>query len=195
MIRNSPVILKKWTMNISLFKEELTSIPVWVKIHEVPLRVFSEDDISLIATQIGKSIMLDSFISLMCIESLGRSIFAHCLIEVKVDAVLKDNITMGIPLPDGSGFSKETARVEYEYKPPRSYQTKGKFESKAHGNSPKNGAPNVTTSVHTSYTKQPAKAVDIPSSSYNRATAEKGGLKTPISSSNIHTSNPYDLLV
>ncbi|GJV29283.1 hypothetical protein Tco_1385731 [Tanacetum coccineum] len=50
---------------------------------------------------------------------------------------------------------------------------KVKFESKAHGNSPKNGAPNVTTSVHTSYTKQAAKVVDIPSSSYNRATSKK----------------------
>ncbi|GKG46033.1 hypothetical protein Tco_0498479, partial [Tanacetum coccineum] len=42
--------------------------------------------------------------------------------------------------------------------------------------------------------EQPAKAVDIPSSSYTSATAKKGGLKVPTSSSNIPTSNPYDLL-
>ncbi|GJY48015.1 zinc knuckle CX2CX4HX4C containing protein [Tanacetum coccineum] len=36
MIRNSPIILKKWTRNTSLLKEELTRIPVWVKLHDVP---------------------------------------------------------------------------------------------------------------------------------------------------------------
>ncbi|GJV22645.1 zinc knuckle CX2CX4HX4C containing protein [Tanacetum coccineum] len=38
MIRNSPIILKKWTMNTCLCKEELTRIPVWVKIHDVPIQ-------------------------------------------------------------------------------------------------------------------------------------------------------------
>ncbi|GKB06796.1 zinc knuckle CX2CX4HX4C containing protein [Tanacetum coccineum] len=69
MIRNSLIILKKWMMNTSLFKEELTRILVWVKLHDVPVQVFLEDGISLIATQIGKPIMLDSFTSLMCIDS------------------------------------------------------------------------------------------------------------------------------
>ncbi|GKC54502.1 hypothetical protein Tco_1077247, partial [Tanacetum coccineum] len=138
------------------------------------------------------------------------------------DTSLKDNITLGIPLLDGSGFSKETVQVEYEWKPPRlinkrksgktcstninrsgvnvdkttwqPIRPKVRCESKAHGNSPKNRVPNVNTFVHTSSTKQPAKAVDIQSSSYNRVTGKKGGLKTPTSSSNIPTSNPYDLL-
>nr|GFC54874.1 hypothetical protein [Tanacetum cinerariifolium] len=73
MIRNSPIILKKWTVNTSSLKEELNRIPVWVKIHGVPLQVFLEDE----------------------------------------------SITMGILLIDGSGFSKETVCVEYEWKPPR----------------------------------------------------------------------------
>ncbi|GKA73395.1 vacuolar iron transporter homolog 4-like protein [Tanacetum coccineum] len=83
MIHNSSIILKKWTMNTSLFKEELTRIMLWVKLHDVPLQVFSDDGISLIASQI-------------------------------VDKVLKDNITMGIPLPECTSFIKETVRVKYE---------------------------------------------------------------------------------
>ncbi|GJX78248.1 zinc knuckle CX2CX4HX4C containing protein [Tanacetum coccineum] len=35
MIRNSPITLKKWTMNTSLLKEELTRIPMWLKLHDV----------------------------------------------------------------------------------------------------------------------------------------------------------------
>ncbi|GJX75114.1 integrase, catalytic region, zinc finger, CCHC-type containing protein [Tanacetum coccineum] len=39
MIRNNPIILKKWTMHTRPLKEELTRIPVWVKIHDVPLQM------------------------------------------------------------------------------------------------------------------------------------------------------------
>ncbi|GJV11853.1 retrovirus-related pol polyprotein from transposon TNT 1-94 [Tanacetum coccineum] len=124
MIRKSPVILKNWTMNTRLCKEELTRILVWVKIHDVPIQVFSEDGLSIIASQIGKPIMLDSYTSSMCIESWGRSSFARCLIEINVDDVLKESLTMGVPLIKGSGFIIETVNIEYEWKPPRCDQCK-----------------------------------------------------------------------
>nr|GEV82194.1 zinc knuckle CX2CX4HX4C [Tanacetum cinerariifolium] len=41
MIRNNPIILKKWTMNIRPCKEELSLIPVWVKIHDVPIQAMT----------------------------------------------------------------------------------------------------------------------------------------------------------
>ncbi|GJU44013.1 zinc knuckle CX2CX4HX4C containing protein [Tanacetum coccineum] len=89
-IRNSLIILKKWSMNTSLQKEELTRIPIWVKLHDVPIQVFEEDGISLIDMYLGKPIMLDSYTSSMCIPDL-----------------------------DGPSHTKETIRVEYEWKPPR----------------------------------------------------------------------------
>ncbi|GJX68816.1 zinc knuckle CX2CX4HX4C containing protein [Tanacetum coccineum] len=36
MIRNSPIILKKWSMDNRLLKEELTRIPIWFKLHDGP---------------------------------------------------------------------------------------------------------------------------------------------------------------
>ncbi|GKC61884.1 zinc knuckle CX2CX4HX4C containing protein [Tanacetum coccineum] len=104
-------------MNTRPCKEELTLIPVWVQIHDVPIQVFSEDGISLITSEIGKLIMLDSFTSLMCVELWGQSLFARCLIEMRAVEALKDSITMGIPFPEGIGFTKETIRVEHEWKP------------------------------------------------------------------------------
>ncbi|GKD61465.1 zinc knuckle CX2CX4HX4C containing protein [Tanacetum coccineum] len=162
MIHNSSIILKKWTMNTSLFKEELTRILLWVKLHDVPLQVFLDDGISLIASQI-----------------------------VKVDKVLKDNITMGIPLPEfpavdmnNDGFQtmvnkRKSGKTSY-ININRSGDNVGKaalqpikpkfrFEPKAHDNSPKNGAPNVVAT-------------------------RKGVLKASTSLSNIFTSNSYDLL-
>nr|GEX73453.1 hypothetical protein [Tanacetum cinerariifolium]GEY06180.1 hypothetical protein [Tanacetum cinerariifolium] len=69
------VVKKKWSMRTSLLKEELTRIAIWVKLHDVPLQVFEEDGISLIATFIGKPIMLDSYTSSICNDSWGRSSF------------------------------------------------------------------------------------------------------------------------
>ncbi|GKB94140.1 hypothetical protein Tco_0980277 [Tanacetum coccineum] len=57
LIRKSPIILNKWTACVSLKKGEVTKVPVWVKLYNVPVLAYSEDGLSLIATQIGKPII------------------------------------------------------------------------------------------------------------------------------------------
>lgn len=42
LIRHSPLILRKWSLNIPLTKNEVTTIPVWVKLHNVPIVAYSE---------------------------------------------------------------------------------------------------------------------------------------------------------
>nr|GEW91655.1 hypothetical protein [Tanacetum cinerariifolium] len=81
------------------------------------LILFEEDNISLIATFIGKPVMLDSYTSSMCNDSWGRSSFARCLIEVNSDADLVDVVTIGVPSLTGNDFTKETIRVENEWRP------------------------------------------------------------------------------
>ncbi|GJU72077.1 hypothetical protein Tco_1263482 [Tanacetum coccineum] len=93
LIRNTPLILQKWKPNISLTKDKVTKVPVWVKMHRVPTVAYSEDGLSLIGSQIGKPIMLDAFTSAMCVDPWGRIGFARALIEERI-------------------------RVEYEWKPP-----------------------------------------------------------------------------
>ncbi|GJW04131.1 zinc knuckle CX2CX4HX4C containing protein [Tanacetum coccineum] len=114
MIRKSPIILKKRSMDTRLLKEELTRIPIWVKLHDIPIQVFEEDGISLIDTFISKPVMLDSYTSSMCNDSCGRSSFARCLIEVNSEADLVDVVTIGIPSLNRDDFTKEIIRVEYE---------------------------------------------------------------------------------
>ena len=74
--------------------------------------MFSDDSLSLLATLIGNPKMLDAYTSQMCKESWGRSSFARCLIEVKSDEVLRDNLTIEIPLLDGSGSTIEKICVK-----------------------------------------------------------------------------------
>ncbi|GJR64666.1 hypothetical protein Tco_0010731 [Tanacetum coccineum] len=70
-----------------------------------PCKVLHVDDstiveygISIIVSQIGKHIMLDSYTSSMCIDSWGRSSFGHCLIEINAEDVLKESLTIGVPI-------------------------------------------------------------------------------------------------
>ena len=42
LIRMAPLILNTWTPNTKLVKEDITSIPVWVKLHNVPMAAFTE---------------------------------------------------------------------------------------------------------------------------------------------------------
>ncbi|GJZ03931.1 putative reverse transcriptase domain, reverse transcriptase zinc-binding domain protein [Tanacetum coccineum] len=97
---------------------EVTKVPVWVKLYNVPVLAYSEDGLSLIASQIGKPIMLDAFTSSMCVDSWGRISFARALIEISSDSILKKEVIMAIPEEEGDDHIKEVIRVEYEWKPP-----------------------------------------------------------------------------
>ncbi|GJS72432.1 hypothetical protein Tco_0705273 [Tanacetum coccineum] len=97
IIRNTPLILNRWTPNVSLKKDEVTKVPIWVKLHNVLVVAYSGDGLSLIATQVGKPIMLDAFTSSMCENSWGRINFDRALVEINADSVLKKEVSMAIP--------------------------------------------------------------------------------------------------
>ncbi|XP_022037240.1 uncharacterized protein LOC110939954 [Helianthus annuus] len=119
LIRNIPLFLKYWSPNTELKKEELKKIPVWVKMHDVPLAAYTEDGLSLIASKIGVPKVLDNETSKMCTESWGRSGFARAIIELDAEKEAKDNIMIAIPNVEDGGILKSNIRVEYEWKPPR----------------------------------------------------------------------------
>ncbi|GKC11004.1 cytokinin dehydrogenase 3-like protein [Tanacetum coccineum] len=81
----------------NLLKEDVKIVPVWVKLHGVPVTTFSEDGLSAIATKLGTPLMLDSYTSDMCMQSWDRSSYARVIIEIRADVELKDNIGMAMP--------------------------------------------------------------------------------------------------
>ncbi|GJW88944.1 putative reverse transcriptase domain, reverse transcriptase zinc-binding domain protein [Tanacetum coccineum] len=85
---------------------------------KVPLVAYSEDGLSLIATQIGKPLMLDAFTSTMCVEAWGRISFARALVEISSDTDLKKEVIMAVPNEDGTSYTREVISVEYEWQPP-----------------------------------------------------------------------------
>ncbi|GKC04342.1 hypothetical protein Tco_0995952, partial [Tanacetum coccineum] len=89
-----------------------------VKLHGVPMTVFSEDGLSAIATKHDTPLMLDSYTLDMCIKSCGRSSYARALIEIQADVELKDNIIVALHKLVGEGSYTCNIHVEYEWKPP-----------------------------------------------------------------------------
>nr|GEZ52445.1 zinc knuckle CX2CX4HX4C [Tanacetum cinerariifolium] len=137
---SSPLVSPSTTINVhrdlnsidvaATFRVPLTTVGDLYKLindikagkHEELLSRMTNDDqdgISLIATFIGKLIMLESYTSFMCKASWGKSSFARCLTEVNSEADLVDSVTIGISSLTGDDFTKETIRVEYEWRPPR----------------------------------------------------------------------------
>ncbi|GKC36569.1 hypothetical protein Tco_1048953 [Tanacetum coccineum] len=119
MIRREPLMLNVWSQNTDLKKAEITSAPVWVKFQHVPIVAYSEVGLSLISTQVGKPITLDSYTSNMCVSSWGRNTYARVLIEVSAETELKDELVVAIPKGKDMGHSLATVSIEYEWTPPR----------------------------------------------------------------------------
>ncbi|GJZ66901.1 zinc knuckle CX2CX4HX4C containing protein [Tanacetum coccineum] len=117
LVRSVPLILNIWTPNVKLIKDEITSAPVWVKLHNVPILSYSEIGLSLITTQLGKPIMLDSYTSSMCLDPWGKSTYARALIEMKSDKSLLESVVV---VQDGNdGFVIVTRKKGKVKAPPK----------------------------------------------------------------------------
>nr|GEW15602.1 ribonuclease H-like domain-containing protein [Tanacetum cinerariifolium] len=103
---------------VFLFKFESKDGLEKIKLYNVPVVAYSADGLSLIATQVGKPIMLDAFTSSMCEDAWGRISYAGALVEINADSNLKHEVSMAIPLEDGSGHTRELIKVEYEWNLP-----------------------------------------------------------------------------
>ncbi|XP_021968930.1 uncharacterized protein LOC110864167 [Helianthus annuus] len=119
LIRKMPLFLNIWSPKVSLRKEGIKSVPIWVKLHNVPISVYTDDGLSLLASKLGVPKSLDSYTADMCADFWGRSSYARALIEVSAENELKDHITIAIPKMDEEGYIMERVKVEYEWKPLR----------------------------------------------------------------------------
>ncbi|GJZ52078.1 hypothetical protein Tco_0606593 [Tanacetum coccineum] len=156
--------------------------------------VLTNDGISLIATKIGKPIMLDYYFSSICIDSWGRSNLARCLIKVKVDDVLKESVTMGIPLLMALIFLRRRRWfLNGGYK-----RRNGKIGSNNNSTN-RSGVKIGGQSVKLNFRYVPKASISVPqtgapNNGKNGGSKAKEKVSFPYNSSNIPTSNPYELL-
>jgi hypothetical protein len=78
---NKPLILRKWTPGMQLLKLSLSSIPIWIKLHNLPIEFWNTTCLSYVASGVGKLICADSVTKVQL--RLG---FARVLVEVNIDS-------------------------------------------------------------------------------------------------------------
>ncbi|XP_074299511.1 uncharacterized protein LOC141630628 [Silene latifolia] len=104
---NKPLIFKPWTPEIELVKHAVQSVPVWVKLHKLPLKFWGKG-IARISGLLGKFVKCDP-----ATEDKVRIGYAR---------VIMIDIEFGKPLNDKVKFLDEHGNVvyidvEYEWKP------------------------------------------------------------------------------
>ncbi|KAL7612680.1 hypothetical protein Lser_V15G05846 [Lactuca serriola] len=85
MFNNMPLFLQRWRPGLTLTKNSHDKIPVWVKICDLPLEVWSGDNLCIIASKLGIPLAFDSFTEEMCLEHKGRNAYARILIEMSAE--------------------------------------------------------------------------------------------------------------
>jgi hypothetical protein len=59
-ITNKPLILRKWTPGMQFLKLSLSSIPIWIKLHNLPIEFWNATCLSYVASGVGKPLCVDS---------------------------------------------------------------------------------------------------------------------------------------
>nr|GEW32266.1 hypothetical protein [Tanacetum cinerariifolium] len=93
MIRATSIYLNKWSPSVSLTKEELSKVPVWIKFH----------DVSLVA------------------YTMGHNIYVRAMIEIDAHQEIIDTLVVVVPKLNDIGYIRVTICIKYEWKLPRWY--------------------------------------------------------------------------
>ncbi|XP_019235091.1 PREDICTED: uncharacterized protein LOC109215473 [Nicotiana attenuata] len=107
MIRNKPIIVKAWSPNFDFSKEVLQTIPIWLKLPNLPLNCWSMDSLSRIGSGLGIPLYADE-----CTSKIERISYARLLVEMDVT---KDMPTM-LKVMDPKGNVFEQA-IDYDWIP------------------------------------------------------------------------------
>ncbi|XP_074278139.1 uncharacterized protein LOC141601737 [Silene latifolia] len=103
---NKPLIVNPWTSDTELVKHEVKYVPVWVKLHRLPLKFWGKG-ISKIYGLFGTFIKCD-----LATEDNTRIGYARVLIELTIGNTLRENVKF----LDENGNLVVVA-VEFEWKP------------------------------------------------------------------------------
>ncbi|XP_020679054.1 uncharacterized protein LOC110097149 [Dendrobium catenatum] len=105
-ILGKPFVLQKWHPKFVPKKEDFASVPIWVKIHDLPLACWNSEGISRIASKIGISVAADSLT-----EQKTRLTYARICVLVDCHAAYPEEIQVSL---DGEVVC---LRVQYEWHP------------------------------------------------------------------------------
>ncbi|CAL5358386.1 unnamed protein product [Camellia sinensis] len=103
------IVIKKWQPGLKLTKCEFSSVPLWVKLYNVPLELWSEEGLGYIASILGTPLYLDE-----PTFKRSRLTFARICIEVPANKEIPKSFKINL----GYGDPYEI-QVEVPWKPQR----------------------------------------------------------------------------
>lgn len=66
-----PLFLQRWRPGLTLMKNKHNKIPVWMKIYDLPLEVWSGEHLCIIASKLVIPLAFDSFTEEVCLDHKG----------------------------------------------------------------------------------------------------------------------------
>ncbi|KAK8639618.1 hypothetical protein V6N13_137991 [Hibiscus sabdariffa] len=94
-IQNRPLLLRKWEPNLAKLEFDLACMPIWIHLHNVPLKLYSMRGLSYITSALGSPLYMDTITA-----TRQRLEFARVCVEVPAGYVFPDSID--VVLQDGS---------------------------------------------------------------------------------------------
>lgn len=86
-IMRRPVIIKPWTSDFNFKEEILTTIPLWVKLPNLPLNCWNTVVLSKIGSKLGQPLYVDE-----CTTQASRITFARIMVEMDVTKELPKEV-------------------------------------------------------------------------------------------------------
>ena len=106
-IQNKPLIVRRWAPGMKSLEFDMTRLPVWIQLGNIPLELFTQKGISYIASAIGNPLYMDRITA-----SQQRLAFAKVCVEIEVSMEMVRSIE--VEVRNGSTVH---VMVEYPWMP------------------------------------------------------------------------------
>ncbi|KAK9053515.1 hypothetical protein SSX86_027507 [Deinandra increscens subsp. villosa] len=117
MINNIPILLNRWEPGISLHKQEPSSIPIWVTVHNVPIELWSGKGISKLMSVIGYPLLMDKSTQERCLNQNGKLGYVRVLVEISAESELPTDVEIEFPSINNRPGRIAKLDVSYQWKP------------------------------------------------------------------------------
>ena len=106
-IQNKPLIVRKWEPGMQSLEFNMSKLPLWIQLSNIPLELFSQKGISYIASELGNPLYMDSITA-----KQQRLAYARVCVEVEASMDIPKRIE--VELRDGKSV---TVNVEIPWMP------------------------------------------------------------------------------
>lgn len=83
------MLIEKWTLGIILESFGFNSVPVWIRLGKIPMELWTEAGLTIVASVVGKPITLD-----LATKEKRRLSYARVYVELDVDSPMLAEITV-----------------------------------------------------------------------------------------------------